>query len=87
MNDTSNLGCRTTKRKFGTLYTAFQYGAPPHAGMAPGVDRMIMLLKDLDTIRDVIAFPLNKSAEDVMCGAPSFVTEEQLREVHIKIRQ
>ncbi len=82
----AGYGEEEVKRKFGALYTAFQYGAPPHAGMAPGVDRMIMLLKDLDTIRDVIAFPLNKSAEDVMCGAPSFVTEEQLREVHIKIR-
>ncbi len=75
------------KKKFGALYNAFQYGAPPHAGMAPGVDRMIMLLKGLETIRDVIAFPLNSSAEDLMCGAPSEVTEEQLREVHIKLRQ
>ena len=74
------------KAKFGALYTAFQYGAPPHAGMAPGVDRMIMLLKDLSTIRDVIAFPMNSNAEDLMCGAPSEVTEEQLREVHIKLR-
>ena len=76
----------TVKAKFGALYKAFQYGAPPHAGMAPGVDRMLMLLKDLDTIRDVIAFPMNSNAEDVMCGAPSEVTEEQLREVHIKLR-
>jgi aspartyl-tRNA synthetase len=74
------------KNRFGALYTAFQYGAPPHAGMAPGVDRMIMLIRDLDTIRDVIAFPMNSNAEDLMCGAPSFVTEEQLREVHIKVR-
>ncbi len=74
------------KQKFGALYKAFQYGAPPHAGMAPGVDRMIMLLKDLSTIRDVIAFPMNSNAEDLMCGAPSGVTEEQLREVHIKLR-
>ncbi len=76
----------TVKEKFGALYKAFQYGAPPHAGMAPGVDRMIMLIRDLDTIRDVIAFPMNSNAEDLMCGAPSFVTEEQLREVHIKVR-
>jgi aspartyl-tRNA synthetase len=76
----------TVKEKFGALYKAFQYGAPPHAGMAPGVDRMIMLLKDLDTIRDVIAFPMTSSGEDLMCGAPSTVTEEQLREVHIKLR-
>ena len=76
----------TVKAKFGALYKAFQYGTPPHAGMAPGVDRMIMLIRDLDTIRDVIAFPMNSNAEDLMCGAPSFVTEEQLREVHIKLR-
>lgn len=76
----------TVKAKFGALYNAFQYGAPPHAGMAPGIDRMIMLLKDCDTIRDVIAFPMNSNAEDLMCGAPSEVTEEQLREVHIKLR-
>ncbi len=72
--------------KFRSLYTAFQYGAPPHAGMAPGVDRMIMLLKDEPSIREIIAFPLNSNAQDVMMGAPSDVTEKQLREVHIKIR-
>lgn len=76
----------TVKVKFGALYNAFQYGAPPHAGMAPGIDRMIMLLKDCDTIRDVIAFPMNSNAEDLMCGAPAEVTEQQLREVHIKLR-
>ena len=74
------------KTKFGSLYTAFKYGAPPHAGMAPGVDRMIMLLKDEANIREVIAFPLNSNAQDVMMGAPGEVTEKQLREVHIKIR-
>jgi len=74
------------KTKFQSLYTAFKYGAPPHAGMAPGVDRMIMLLKDEANIREVIAFPLNSNAQDVMMGAPGEVTEKQLRDVHIKIR-
>ncbi|MBE6838321.1 MAG: aspartate--tRNA ligase [Ruminococcus sp.] len=74
------------KAKFGALYTAFSYGAPPHAGMAPGVDRMIMLIAGEETIRDVIAFPLNGNAQDLMMGAPSEVTELQLREVHIKVR-
>ncbi len=72
--------------KFGALYTAFQYGAPPHAGMAPGVDRMLMLLKNEENIREVIAFPMNGNAEDLMCGAPGEVTEQQLRETHIKVR-
>ncbi len=76
----------TLKQKFGALYNAFQYGAPPHAGMAPGVDRMIMLLKNEDNIREVIAFPMCSSAQDLMCGSPNEVTEQQLREVHIKIR-
>lgn len=74
------------KSKFKSLYTAFHYGAPPHAGMAPGVDRMIMLLKDEPNIREVIAFPMNSNAQDVMMGSPSEIMEEQLREVHIKIR-
>lgn len=74
------------KAKFGALYTAFSFGAPPHAGMAPGVDRMIMLIAGEETIRDVIAFPLNGNAQDIMMGAPGEVTEQQLREVHIKIR-
>ena len=75
------------KARFSALYTAFQYGAPPHAGMAPGVDRMIMLLRNEDSIREVIAFPMNGNAQDLMCGAPGDVTEQQLRETHIKIRQ
>lgn len=74
------------QQKFGALYNAFQYGAPPHAGMAPGVDRMIMLLRNEENIREVIPFPLNGNAQDLMCGAPNEVTEKQLREVHIKIR-
>lgn len=74
------------KEKFGALYTAFQYGAPPHAGIAPGIDRMIMLLLDEKSIREVVAFPMNSRAQDVMMGAPGFVTEAQLRDVHIKIR-
>ncbi len=75
------------KTKFGALYNAFQFGAPPHAGMAPGVDRMIMLLRGEDNIREVIAFPMNGNAQDLLCGAPGDVTEQQLREVHIKVRQ
>ena len=75
------------KTKFGALYNAFKFGAPPHAGMAPGVDRMIMLLRGEDNIREVIAFPMNGNAQDLLCGAPGDVTEQQLREVHIKVRQ
>ena len=74
------------KAKFGALYNAFQFGAPPHAGMAPGVDRMIMLLRNEENIREVIAFPMSGAAQDLMCGAPNEVTELQLREVHIKVR-
>ena len=73
--------------RFSALYTAFQYGAPPHAGMAPGIDRMIMLLADTETIRNVIAFPLNGNAQDLLLGAPSQVTEQQLREANIQIRE
>ena len=82
----AGYGEEDVKAKFGALYTAFSYGAPPHAGMAPGVDRMIMLIAGEDTIRDVIAFPLNGNAQDLMMGAPGEVTEQQLREVHIKVR-
>ena len=75
------------KEKFGALYNAFQFGAPPHAGMAPGVDRMIMLLRNEENIREIIPFPMNGNAQDLMCGAPNEVSEQQLREVHIKVRQ
>lgn len=72
--------------KFSSLYNAFKYGAPPHAGMAPGIDRMLMLLTDEGNIREVIAFPMNSNAQDLLVGSPCPVTEQQLRDVHIKIR-
>ena len=75
------------QEKFGALYNAFQFGAPPHAGMAPGVDRMIMLLRGEENIREIIPFPMNGNAQDLMCGAPGQVSEQQLRETHIKVRQ
>ena len=75
-----------TKQRFSALYEAFKYGAPPHAGMAPGIDRMLMLLLDEDSIRETIAFPLTASGSDLLMGAPTDVTELQLRETHIKIR-
>ena len=71
--------------KFPALFNAFQYGAPPHAGIAPGIDRMLMLLSGSDTIREVIAFPMNSKAQDLMMGAPGNVTKEQLQDVHIKL--
>jgi aspartyl-tRNA synthetase len=73
--------------KFPALYNAFHYGAPPHAGMAPGIDRIVMLLAEEENIREVVAFPMNSAAQDLLMGAPCEVTEQQLREVHIKIRQ
>ncbi len=72
--------------KFPALYNSFKYGAPPHAGMAPGLDRLLMILLDEESIREVIAFPMNSNAQDLLLGSPTEVTEEQLREVHIKIR-
>ncbi|MBQ7340271.1 MAG: aspartate--tRNA ligase [Clostridia bacterium] len=74
-------------KRFGAMYTAFHYGAPPHAGMAPGVDRIIMFLAGEETIRDVIAFPLNGNAQDLMLGAPSEVTEQQLLEANVAVRE
>ena len=81
------LGEEEVKSKFPAMYNAFCYGAPPHAGAAPGVDRMIMLLTGEESIREVITFPMNGKAQDMMCGAPSEVTEKQLKEVHIRIAE
>jgi aspartyl-tRNA synthetase len=72
--------------KFSALYSAFKFGAPPHAGMAPGIDRIVMLITEQENIREVIAFPMNNNAQDLLTGAPCEVTEQQLRDVHIKIR-
>jgi aspartyl-tRNA synthetase len=74
------------EKRFKALYEAFQYGAPPHAGMAPGLDRILMMLLDEDSIRETIAFPMSASGSDILMNAPSTVTEQQLREVHIKVR-
>lgn len=74
------------ENKFSALYNAFKYGAPPHAGMAPGIDRMLMLLTGEENIREIIAFPMNSMAQDLLLGAPTCVSEQQLRDVHIKIR-
>ena len=79
------LGEEDVKKKFPAMYNAFCYGAPPHAGIAPGVDRMVMLLAGEDSIREVIPFPMNKSAQDIMMGAPSEVTQNQLDELHIAV--
>ena len=81
----AGYGKETIEEKFSALFNAFQYGAPPHAGIAPGIDRMIMLLTESDVIRDVIAFPMNSKAEDLLMGAPGNVSKEQLEDVHIKL--
>jgi aspartyl-tRNA synthetase len=79
------LGEEDVKKKFPAMYNAFCYGAPPHAGIAPGVDRMVMLLSGEETIREVIPFPMNKNAQDVMMDAPGYVSEKQLEELGISI--
>ena len=79
------LGEEDVKAKFPAMYNAFCYGAPPHAGIAPGVDRMVMLLAGEDSIREIIPFPMNKNAQDIMMGAPGYVTDKQLEELHIAV--
>ena len=79
------LGEEDVKAKFPAMYNAFCYGAPPHAGIAPGVDRMVMLIAGEESIREIIPFPMNKNAQDVMMGAPSFVEDRQLKDVHISL--
>ena len=79
------LGEEDVKKKFPAMYNAFCYGAPPHAGIAPGVDRMVMLLSGEASIREVIPFPMNKNAQDLMMGAPSAVEQKQLDELHIAL--
>ena len=80
------LGEEDVKAKFPAMYNAFTYGAPPHAGAAPGVDRLIMLLTGEESIREVITFPMNKNAQDLMMGAPSTVEQKQLDDVHIALK-
>jgi aspartyl-tRNA synthetase len=75
------------ENKFPALYNAFHYGAPPHAGMAPGLDRIVMLLTEEENIREVVAFPMNSNAQDLLMEAPCEVTAQQLREAHIRVRQ
>ena len=74
------------EKKFPALYNAFHYGAPPHAGMAPGLDRIVMLLAEEESIREVVAFPMNSNAQDLLLEAPNEITEQQLREAHIRLR-
>lgn len=79
------LGEDDVRSKFPAMYNAFCYGAPPHAGIAPGIDRMVMLLAGEESIREIIPFPMNKNAQDLLMGAPSEVTQKQLDELHIKV--
>ena len=79
------LGEEDVKKKFPAMYNAFCYGAPPHAGAAPGIDRMVMLLTGEESIREVITFPMNQKAQDLMMDAPTTVSQKQLDEVHIAI--
>ena len=81
----AGYGKDVIEKKFSALYNAFKFGAPPHAGIAPGVDRMVMLLAGEQSIREIIVFPMDRNARDILMNAPSTVTEQQLRDVHIKL--
>jgi aspartyl-tRNA synthetase len=81
----AGLGADVVEQRFGGMYRAFQYGAPPHGGMAAGIDRMVMLLAGAKNLREVALFPMNQQANDLLMGAPSEVAPKQLRELHIKI--
>jgi len=85
--DVIGIGPKEAERRFGAMLTAFRYGAPPHGGIAPGIDRLIMLLRDQSNIREVMAFPKTQAARDEMMDAPGPVTEEQLKELHISLRR
>ena len=78
---------KRTQRRFGFLFQAFQYGAPPHGGSAPGIDRIVMLLADEDNLREIVAFPMNQQAEDLMLGAPNKALEKHLKELGILIKK
>jgi aspartyl-tRNA synthetase len=82
----AGYGEDTVKNKFRGLWQAFQYGAPPHGGMAPGIDRIVMLLAESTMVREVIAFPLTQRAEDLLMAAPSTVSDKQLKELHIAVK-
>ena len=75
------------KQRFGSLFNAFQYGAPPHGGSAPGIDRIVMLLSDEENLREVVAFPMNQQAEDLMMGSPENVSQDHLKELGITIKK
>jgi aspartyl-tRNA synthetase len=82
----AGYGADEVERRFGGMLAAFRYGAPPHGGLAPGIDRIVMLLAQEPNLREVIAFPMTQNAEDLLMRAPSQVSEKQLRELHIRAR-
>jgi aspartyl-tRNA synthetase len=81
----AGYGADTVETKFGGMLNAFRYGAPPHGGLAPGIDRIVMLLAGVENLREIIAFPLNQQGQDLMMQAPGEVSAKQLRELHIRI--
>ena len=83
----AGYGIEELKQKFGFLFNAFKFGAPPHGGSAPGIDRMIMLLADEENLREVVAFPMNQQAEDLMLGSPTHIFEKHLRELGIFLKK
>ena len=82
----AGYGSEVVEEQFGGMLNAFKYGAPPHGGLAPGIDRIVMILADAENIRDVTLFPMNQKAEDLMMQAPATVDDQQLKDVHIKVQ-